>query len=87
MTTPAAVARTRVVDIVKEAFPELSKGIITLPEAPETKPPRTMFCSKNMKSLDIELRAVDDSIKDMAAAMLGPMPGSNSIAKPHAHQR
>lgn len=29
-----------------------------------------MFCSKNIKDLGVELRPVEDSIRDMAQAML-----------------
>ena len=47
------------------------KGIINLPEESSgNKPPRDMFCSKTIQDLGIELRPVEESLRDMAAAMI-----------------
>jgi len=71
-STPNAVQRASVVQWVRRAYPALSRGILDL-GPPKPGPHRVIFCSQTRHILEqagLKFHAVDESIRDMAAAML-----------------
>jgi len=68
-STSTLVQRTHVVRTIREAFPHLKSQIVKLGD-PDLPPYRTIFCSKTISLLGIAFREPEDSLVDMATAML-----------------
>lgn len=63
-----AVPRARLLELLRGAYPEL--GIADGGTPPDRGALRRVFCSKNLPLLGVELRDPEESILDMARAML-----------------